>query len=165
LPHSSGFPAAFSLIFLIFLTHCVAETHLVLPCAQVHVMRCLMSSAMVVVWIVAGAAQKLSINSTKQQTAALLPPCPPCRPAGQGASPCARVRAMQPAKALYYSMQKGPSWPAHARRRVGGRNAHDASTPRRKVKTPQDSVAAVQGLSSCVLLYLGVAIPGIASSA
>ena len=105
LPHSSGFPAAFSLIFLIFLTHCVAETHLVLPCAQVHVMRCLMSSAMVVVWIVAGAAQKLSINSTKQQTAALLPPCPPCRPAGQGASPCARVRAMQPAKALYYVVQ------------------------------------------------------------
>ena len=79
LPHSSGFPAAFSLIFLIFLTHCVAETHLVLPCAQVHVMRCLMSSAMVVVWIVAGAAQKLSINSTKQQTAALLPPLPPRR--------------------------------------------------------------------------------------
>ena len=59
LPHSSGFPAAFSLIFLIFLTHCVAETHLVLPCAQVHVMRRLMSSAMVVVWIVAGAAQAL----------------------------------------------------------------------------------------------------------
>ena len=106
-----AFPLHFLSFSSFFSRIMYAETHRVLPCAQV--MRC---HGCRVPWLRCGSLRKPQTggctnikNKTTNRCPAppvSLSPClpvslPPCRPAGQGASPCARLRAMQSAKALY----------------------------------------------------------------
>ena len=106
-----AFPLQFLSFSSFFSRIMYAETHRVLPCAQV--MRC---HGCRVPWLRCGSLRKPQTggctnikNKTTNRCPAppvSLSPClpvslPPCRPAGQGASPCVRLRAMQSAKALY----------------------------------------------------------------
>ena len=51
------------------------------------------------------AASKIAAPTVEEARSSCLPvSLPPCRPAGQGASPCARLRAVQFAKALHTSI-------------------------------------------------------------
>ena len=77
-----------------------------------------------------------------------LSPCPPCRPADSGASPCARLRALQSAKALYNTWYRTTSPPRRRCTLLGRAGCEALPQPAsRAVAAP--SAAASRSCSRC----------------